>query len=524
MATLAEIREKYPQYDDMSDEQLARALHAKHYSDLPFEDFSQRIGLSAPQPQATPEQVAVAAQSPSFAAQLVSAAVRPVVRGATSLPLMAMDAGVAARNLVSNLAHGEFPTLADFNPFAKSGGTQQQYELPSQTFNRTLDEYTLPPEGIAGKGAELVSSVLTGSRVPAPQAAATVPANFVRPTAPLTPQQETFKAGRELGYVAPPSTVKPSILNQLVESLGGKAATQQVMSQANQRVTNAIAARSLGLPERTQITPKVLQMLRTEAGKVYDEVAKSGEIVPDAQYVDDLAQVMKVPSQIAKDFPDANVGASGQVDDLVNSLLRDKFSANSAMAYLRELRKQASANLNAARIAGGDPAKQALGQAQRDAAGALEDMVMRHLSAQGKADLARQFDQARTLIAKTHSVEGALNPATGNVVAGQLATQLKKGRPLSGELRKAADFARAFPKAVEEVKHSGPVSALDALIGASGFAISSPWTLAWPALRIATRHGMRTPSVQDALLPRQPFGGVSPNVLMGGVPVLAPGQ
>jgi len=43
---IAEIREKYPQYSDLSDEQLARGLHAKHYSDLNFDDFSQRIGLS----------------------------------------------------------------------------------------------------------------------------------------------------------------------------------------------------------------------------------------------------------------------------------------------------------------------------------------------------------------------------------------------------------------------------------------------------------------------------------------------
>jgi len=31
MASIAEIRQKYPQYNDMSDEQLGAALHAKYY-------------------------------------------------------------------------------------------------------------------------------------------------------------------------------------------------------------------------------------------------------------------------------------------------------------------------------------------------------------------------------------------------------------------------------------------------------------------------------------------------------------
>jgi hypothetical protein len=48
MATLAEIRKKYPQYADMPDEDLARALHGKYYSDLEFEEFSKQIGLKPP--------------------------------------------------------------------------------------------------------------------------------------------------------------------------------------------------------------------------------------------------------------------------------------------------------------------------------------------------------------------------------------------------------------------------------------------------------------------------------------------
>lgn len=43
----AEVRAKYPQYKDLSDQQLAEGLHKKFYSDLPFEDFAQKVGYQA---------------------------------------------------------------------------------------------------------------------------------------------------------------------------------------------------------------------------------------------------------------------------------------------------------------------------------------------------------------------------------------------------------------------------------------------------------------------------------------------
>lgn len=55
MPTIAEVRQKYPQYQDMSDEALAGALHKKYYSDMPVEDFNAKIGLAA-KPVPAPEQ------------------------------------------------------------------------------------------------------------------------------------------------------------------------------------------------------------------------------------------------------------------------------------------------------------------------------------------------------------------------------------------------------------------------------------------------------------------------------------
>lgn len=47
--TLEQIRQKYPQYNDKSDEELATALHRKFYSSMPQEEFFNRIGLGQDQ-------------------------------------------------------------------------------------------------------------------------------------------------------------------------------------------------------------------------------------------------------------------------------------------------------------------------------------------------------------------------------------------------------------------------------------------------------------------------------------------
>jgi hypothetical protein len=47
MATLADFREKYPQYGDVPDVDLANSLHQKFYADMPKMDFYKSLGLGS---------------------------------------------------------------------------------------------------------------------------------------------------------------------------------------------------------------------------------------------------------------------------------------------------------------------------------------------------------------------------------------------------------------------------------------------------------------------------------------------
>ena len=45
MALMSEIRDKYPQYEDLTDKELADGFHNKFYSDIPIDDFYRQVGV-----------------------------------------------------------------------------------------------------------------------------------------------------------------------------------------------------------------------------------------------------------------------------------------------------------------------------------------------------------------------------------------------------------------------------------------------------------------------------------------------
>ena len=51
MAGLADFRAQYPQYNDMSDQELADSLHATYYSDIPKEEYFKQLGVATGIPQ-----------------------------------------------------------------------------------------------------------------------------------------------------------------------------------------------------------------------------------------------------------------------------------------------------------------------------------------------------------------------------------------------------------------------------------------------------------------------------------------
>lgn len=331
---------------------------------------------------------------------------------------------------------------------------------------------------LAGKGGRLAANALSGPKASPDLIAAA-------------------QKAQGAGYVIPPTQVKPSMLNRLMEGMSGKITTAQNASARNQTVTNEAAAKAVGLASGTKITPVELDAVRDQAGQAYKAIGGTGVITPSQAYEAALDKIAAPFKLTAGAFPNAK---PSPVVDLVDSLRSPAFASASAVEKIKQLRTAAD---DAFRSGNTD-----VGRAARAGANALEDAIEDHLKTIGQPQLLDQFRDARKLIAKTYTVQRALNPVTGAVDAKNLAGQLKKGKPLSGELLDAAEFAARFPKAAQTVENMGSLpqtSPLDWALGV-GTSVSSgnPLMLASVLARPAVRSAILGGPVQRGLTNQSP--------------------
>jgi len=311
------------------------------------------------------------------------------------------------------------------------------------------------------------------------------------------PEQTEQMAGavqkaREAGYVIPPSQARGSLVNRALEGTAGKASTAQNASAKNQEVTNKLVSKALGLPEEEMLAPEVLGNIRNVAGKAYENIENIGTITPSKEYLEGLNQIASKPLKAQAGFPKAK---PSPIIDLTESLKSDAFDGSAAVAKIIDLR-------DAANTAYGNKQK-LLGNANKKAAELLEDEIERHLKNTGQADMLDEFRNARQLIAKTYTVEKALNPVSGNVDARALARELKKGKPLTEEIRTAAEFATQFPKATQTIESMGSLpqtSPLDIATAGVASAVTSPAALASLGVRPAARMAALSGPVQNRLI------------------------
>lgn len=258
--------------------------------------------------------------------------------------------------------------------------------------------------------------------------------------------RKAAEAGQEAGYVVPPSQVEPSLKNRLLEGVAGKISVAQNASIRNQTVSNSLAKRALGLADDADLSIDALEGLRRNAASAYNPVAAAGVVTPGKAYDTALNQALSGFKSQANSFPGAKVP---EVVRDIEALRTPQFDAGDALNMIRSMRESADRAYRAG--------ENLSGKAYRQGAAALEDALETHLESLGQpaADILKNYRDARQLIAKSYSVQNALNPVTGTVNAVKLGSELAKGKPLTGELRQAAEFANAFPKAAQTPERMG---------------------------------------------------------------------
>lgn len=380
---------------------------------------------------------------------------------------------------------GQIPSFAQKVQTGIKTGLLSGLATPEETGLNTEDF-------INAKGQNLTIQGALGGFLPVAGAASSKLVGALRGT-PLSPQMaQAVEKARETGYTVPPTQAGGGIINRALEGMAGKASTLQEASVRNQNITNKLATKSLGLPEDTVLTPEVLGTIREDAGKAYDAIAS-------------------LPKK-----------AAVSAEPLMNRAATLEIDPKKMVYDLRVARKEADSYYNAyARSA--DPEHLTRAKAAKSLATKLEDDLEKYASDMGKEDLLPKLRDARQLIAKTYTVENAMNKTTGTVDAKELAKRLQKGKPMSDELKQIAEFGQAFPKASQRPEIIGGtigISPLDyaaasitggaSMLGGSNKETTGAATLAALLARPAARRLVLSAPMQNRLIQKQ--ANISPSV------------
>lgn len=237
-------------------------------------------------------------------------------------------------------------------------------------------------------------------------------------------QKATLQEAQQAGFVVEPSSVRQP--SSKLESIAGKAAIAQQATAQNQVMANQLAAKSIGLPENTPLSPSLLDELKKKVIKPYEDVEALRASATDLPW-----------------FP--RYHSASLLDELKEARQQTTMLYKSYWATPNEgVLKAAEAAAATAKSIEGDI-----------------DMIAK---AAGKPELLDQLKASRLLYARINDIEKAMNVGTGNVSMPILGRMVDKGAPLTGDLKLIGRFAQAFPRVAREVESVPPsgVSGVDA--------------------------------------------------------------
>lgn len=166
MATIAEIRQQYPQYSDMTDIQLADAFHSKFYSDIPKDTFYTQLGMKT---------------TPVSSTELMFGAGSPIARtikGAIVDPALAVNQLLASTGLFGGeIKKGATQLVSDVEKATQEGRARVGSSGfdPYQTLGNVISPVnrlvgvTQAPLAGAGVVSNIVRSGSTGAALSALQ-------------------------------------------------------------------------------------------------------------------------------------------------------------------------------------------------------------------------------------------------------------------------------------------------------------------------------------------------------------------
>lgn len=340
---------------------------------------------------------------------------------------------------------------------------------------------------------QMMNEAAVGGILTAPTA--TVSA-LTTPRAPANLTQAQLVAERAIaeGATLPPTQVNPSFINRLIEGISGKQQTGQIASVKNQQLINEQARKALKLAPDVEITPLVLQQFRDQKGLAYDALRANPTYYADKSF---FAELNKETARL-QSMKTLDVAAEL---NLLNNLKVMNFTGDELVESIKRLRDSSKTNSSPLASA----VNKDLGKAQKFAAQQLEALAERNLKNFNQPDVMKNFQQARQDIAKSYTIEKALNATTGNVSGADLGNLARKGKIVPAELQTLANAAGAYPTAFQNVARIGSVPGFSPVdLGTAAIAsaaASNPALMVSAATRPTLRSVAVSPMFQRNMLP-----------------------
>lgn len=315
--------------------------------------------------------------------------------------------------------------------------------------------------------------------------------------APLTPEQQAMSAAVQQGLKVPPSSLSNSSIVKLAESFAGRKQLGDIASVANKDVVENQAKQVLGMNQRQALTPESFTEYRDAQGKAYDAL-KADTYVVDPMFNNTIKSTI---DELKSNRSDSAIAQIKELNKYVGDLY---LTGNDLVSNIKQLRKDSSANIKAGFA---DPIKADVGRTQRFLAEKLEELADRNLTTMNKPDVLSTFRNARTNIAKSHTLEDAYNSATYEVNASKIGRKIANKELVPKEMEvagRAAQFADDYFKPSYKTTGGG-LTGTEAVGAAASIVGGRPDLAALLTGRSLIRSGLMSGPVQRAFVPSAPL-------------------
>ncbi len=400
MPTIAEIRQKYPQYQDMSDTDLAGALHKKFYADMPVDQFNAKIGLAGQESQ----------QSQDLRGELstmTQSAAPENWQRATVLPFEKNMATGETRGALPGLVRG----LVDSGVQAVTlPGRAMRGEIQLTDPNGDVSQQAIA-EGLNFAGWASPASPASRITTPAPQAVARAPQ-------PLTEGQQAALAAERLGVDLPRAVASDRVsIQQTGKTLTNVPIAGTPLRKASENAINQLddaalrIQRGYGAGDVANAGALVRQGIKDYSSNTLDDlVSKKYDVVDNLVKTDVAAPINATKARVGS-ILSAREKAALPGEGSAAAIVKQAIDRPEGLTYegVKRLRTEVGQMLKNPQMAPAGTSQDEL----KALYGSLSDDLRNVVKKAGGDKAAKAFEEANTFAARTIEEQKALDKIIG---------------------------------------------------------------------------------------------------------------